>query len=281
MVQARKFLGRKSHLMLFVLLVLSLTLSACSPGGVVGAFSDPTDTPTSIPPTDTPQPTSTYTPTPTETPVPTATATPDRRATISAQKTATAEAQAAMIEPELVEVGVNPEEGHLAWVAEDSTPMMVDWHWGESNYTLDDLGVVGDFVLQLNITWDSSSGLAGCAVNFRAEEDMKDGAHLAFQMMRLQYAPAWDIEYHKFNQWQSTLTGNTVFSSHINDDKMSTNQVTLIAKGGEFRTYINGEKEKVVYSEKLKEGLISFQTWQESGETTCIFSDAWVWVFDK
>ncbi len=263
------------------LLLVSLVLAACSAAPAV----PPTETPapTELPtatavPTDTPVPTATAT----ETPEPTATftATPDLTATAVVEQTATAEAYAALANDVLTEVSVDPAAGHIVWVNEKFPTLMVD-SYGEENYhELDDLGEISDFVLHTKINWDSTSGLSGCGIRFRSEEDMDNGAYYTFVMMRLSGAPAWDIEYYKYDQFQNNLTG-VRYTNTINEESNSTNAITIIAKGGEITTWINGERQYVSNYQKLMKGLTAFSAWQELGETTCQFHDSWVWVFDE
>ncbi len=266
---------------LSALLLLSIFLSACTPVPSV----PPTETPVPTePPTATSVPTETAVPTaiPTETPEPTATftATPDLTATAALEQTATAEAYAAKANDVLEEISVDPAQGHIVWTNEKFPKLMVD-SYGEENYRkLEDLGEISDFVIHTKIDWDSTSGLSGCGIRFRSEEDMDYGAYYFFVMMRLSGAPAWDIEYYKFDQFQTNLTG-VRYTNDINDNPNSTNAITVMAKGADITTYINGTREYVSNYQKLMKGYNAFSAWQESGETTCQFHDSWVWVFDE
>jgi len=142
---------------------------------------------------------------------------------------------------------------------------------------------VGDFVLKTKVAWNSTGGLAGCGVTFRAEDDVKDGAHYHLYLMRLQFMPYWDVEYHKFNKWQSTftITGKPLGTDKLNDDKNSSNVISLVARGKEFTPYFNGEKQRPATHDKLTNGNVALLAWHDSGKTTCKYSDTWVWVFDK
>jgi len=98
--------------------------------------------------------------------------------------------------------------------------------------------------------------------------------------MRLAHAPAWDIEFIRWGQWQGTLTGELKFDSIIKDDPGSTNRITLMVRGDEFTPYINGKKMMTVNHNKLLDGLVAFAAWQESGKTSCIFDNGWLWLLD-
>lgn len=264
-----------------ILILLSILLSAC---GKATVKVEPTIPPTSVSTsTNTPLPTKTSIPTSTPTLPPTATATPDKAATAAANKTATAVALSEMVKPDLTTYGINPEDGHVAWFNKDSINLEATSYSEEKYYPLNELGKVGDFVLKTNVTWDSTGGLAGCGITFRADEDVKQGGHYSFLMMRLQFQPYWDIEYHKFNEWQATftVTGKPMSANQLDDEKNSDNDITLIARGENFDLYFNGEKQRTSTNNKLKDGAVSLLSWQDSGKTTCKYSDTWVWVFDK
>jgi hypothetical protein len=273
-------------LCMFVLLCAALLLAACSSPTVVAPVEATVAPPTATTaPTNTPEPTSTATPEPTATATatitPTRTATPNIQATAAARKTATAVAQIDLIRPTFKKLDLDPESGRLVWYGKEKINLEVRDYNSEVFVPLEDVGIIDDFVLRTKITWDSTGGLAGCSINFRAEEDPEYGAHYAFHTMRLQQAPAWDVEYHKFNQWQSTLTNRIIFTNHLIDGKGTTNEIVLIVRGKEMQTYINGEKQRNVTLSKLTEGYIQFLVWQDSGKTSCVFHDSWVWQPEK
>jgi hypothetical protein len=265
------------------ILLLSFLLSGC---GQTPAKVEPTTTATTAPtntsapkPTDTPIPTSTST----QTPAPTATATVDIAATAAANKTATAVALDEIVKPDLVDLGINPEDGHLAFISKDDIKLEATSYNEEKKYPLDKLGKVGDFVLKTRVAWNSTGGIAGCGITFRAEDDLTNGAHYSLLLMRLQFMPYWDIEYHKFNRWQATitLTGKAMSTNKLNDDKNSSNVIALVVRGKEYTPYFNGEAQRPASHDKLTDGNIVLMSWQDSGKTTCKYTGTWVWVFDK
>ncbi len=258
---------------LVVVLALLFVQLACSLSA-----AQPTATP---PPTDTATPT----PPPTETPTPTATATntpqptPNYTATISARATSDAQAVLDLVGEDLTNYGVSTTGGHLEWQNKDPIDMTVTTY-GTYRYEPVDMQKAADFVFQSEVQWDSTSGLAGCGLIFRADDDIKNGAHYEFVLMRLQFQPAWDIEYYKFGEWQATLTGKVLFSNAINDEPGSTNKIAIVTNGNEFTPYVNGEKLQTVTNLALKDGVAALLSYQESGKTECIFSNSWLWVID-
>lgn len=273
---------RPHYRTLMILFLVVFLLNGCGPAPAAPAT--PTTEPTAtIAPTQTPLPTETPKPTSTPTEAPTLTATPDKTATVVAEIAATEQAQAALVEPDLLEYGLDPKEGHVAWINPETLNLEATGYEEEFVHVLKELGEVADFVLKTTVRWNSSGGLAGCAVTFRAEDDLKQGAHYSLYLMRLQFMPVWDIEYHKFNRWEATTNvgGKALPTDQLNDDKNSENVITLIARGENFTTYFNGEKQSAASHNKLKDGNIAFMAWQNSGKTTCKYSDTWVWVFDQ
>jgi len=258
-------------------LVIAAVITACAPKVKAPDPTAPPPPPTvENTATSTPEP-PTSTPVPTNTPLPTRTPTPDRAATKMAQAEATVQSVVAHIQSEMKALELSSEEGHIEWFAEEKERLSVNTYQ-ESLYATLPVGEVEDYIIHTDVTWDSSSGLAGCGIHFRANEDFQHGGHYDFVLMRLAFQPAWDIEYINFNKWQQTLTGKVMYSDVINDDPWGTNQLTLVVKGKEFTPYINGEKFRTVTHSKLTTGLIAFFAWQESGITHCEFENSWLWM---
>ncbi len=268
-----------------IVFLLLIVLSACG-----GAEATPTQQPTQPPatntavpsdtpaPTDTPEPTATFTPVPTDTPVPpTPTPTIDHAATQTAEANATAEAMLVTVKAELERIGLSADSGKLIYLNPDPGSLKVD-----SYNTLDFLpfekGLKGkDFVLHADITWESTSGFVICGLVFRAEPDFENGAQYRFQTIRLSGLPSWDIERYEYNEWQNTASNMIVKSPSIDQENGATNRFTILAQGGTFKVFVNDDKAKTVTESKLKEGAFAYFIAQESGTTTCTFTNAWVW----
>jgi hypothetical protein len=257
-------------LLALLLLQVACGIGAPAPTATVPPTPLPTDTPV---PTATPAPTDT--PVPTATPTQTPTITPDLKATASAQAKATADAQLALVEPTLKELGLTTEGGKMVWAKEDAITLEVT-HYNSFYPELVVSDPVADFVLHTEVTWDSTSGLAGCGVIFRADDDLEQGGLIELDLMRLQNAPAWRMFYAKYNRIQSDMT-KWVFRNVINDASNSTNILDLVVQGTQFQLYINGEKQRIAENNKQKEGGIALIAQQESGDTVCTYKNSWVW----
>ncbi len=274
---------------LFVLiLLLGIVLSGCGKQEVA-VVSQEAATPTIVP-SDTPVPTSTSTatPVPTDTPTPaptvTRTATPNAKATRAAIAAATQAAIDEMVNAELAKFSIDPALGQVVWMYEDAVELDGGGYAQGFYQKIDDLGVLEDFVLQSEITWNTSGGLAGCGFIFRAPEDwdVEIGDFYEFTMLRVQYAPVWLFEYWKDGRWEYSMPGGSgVKSANIEDENETKNIVTLDVVGDTFTVYINGVKERAIQNNKIADGRLAFEVVQNSGTSYCKFENTWVWAYDK
>ncbi|HEY3344126.1 MAG TPA: hypothetical protein VGJ97_04320 [Anaerolineaceae bacterium] len=188
----------------------------------------------------------------------------------------------AKVKPELDKVGVAPADGKLVW-HNDEDIVLSATTYGEWNYQdLKEAGSLKNFVLHADIGWNSTSGLAGCGFVFRAADgNIKTGAQYKLLLVRLQSAPGWLVDFFNFGKWLFSLNGNDDLSRAILDQPDSVNKVTLVARGQNLLTYINGEKMRQLESNKQSDGAAAFMVDQESGTTTCTFSNGWVYALDK
>jgi hypothetical protein len=229
----------------------------------------PTDT--AVPPTDTPVP-------PTDTPVPTDT--PDLAATEAAQATEAAAVLIGQIDETLKVAGLTTADGgSLAWSqAGDPVVIKVDTYGQTLFDEIDPALKYKDFVWRVKITWDSTGGLAGCGLIFAGENDLERGEQYRFYTLRLSGLPAWDIERWKFNYMQANVTGQVRTSAAIDQKASATNEYLVVARGSTITVYGNGERMGVASDTRRIQGQFAFFTFQESGITTCTFSDSWIWA---
>ena len=278
------------HLSL-VSLLLVLVLSACGPSpaqldaaatqvaanifATQTAQATPTSTPT-LTPTLTPLP-----PTPTATPVPpTATPTPNVTATTEARATQTAAPIIAKIKKELGNYDVELGEGYIGWM-NDSTAVKVDTYMEQKRQAVSDL-TVSDFAFHTDMTWETSTGLAGCGFVLRSESDLDDGEGYRIYMFRLQNLPLWGFGYYKDNVLVDPLTPTGITTaSALFSTQGSTNRITIIAQGSKLAVYANGDRMGVFTHKKVSQGILGFMALQESGQTTCTFDNSWLWVFKE
>jgi hypothetical protein len=266
-------------------LALVAVLIASLGCGLAGAPPTPTQTPSPAPTeTATPPPTATQTVTPSPLPsaTPTATITPSptpqltKTAAARAQKTIIAMAQrmAADLDP----LGITLDQGRLGWFQTHQEE--IDMYEPKVYYELspDQTVTAANFIFSSEITWESSGGLAGCGLVFRVDGDIIRGEQYHLLTIRLSGYPGWDIEYWKDGYWQSTLNGRSMTSKAIDQSQGSTNQIVLVADGGTFTVYANGDRLGRVLGPALKEGKLGFIGFQDSGNTTCLFDNSWIWI---
>lgn len=243
--------------------------------GCGGTASTPTLPPSS--PTATAAPSSTPTSLPTSTP--TFTATPDQTATAAAVATEEMEHRVAEIAPVLEKLGYDTSSGTLIYYEPAPVKILVN-SYQEKKPKLILEEPAKDFILRMDIGWNSTSGLAGCGIAFRAEADLEQGGQYQFSMLRLSGAPAWDLAYFRYNQFQYDLLPEVQFTAAIDERQDAVNTITLIVEGDTIETIINTTKGMDAVDKKQSEGSIALLAWQESGKTVCTFSNIWVWALN-
>ena len=275
---------------LAVIIALVLFLSSCSSSSqaaeiettsepqVATATSKPTSTPE---PTSTPVPTSTTTPKPTETPAATPTATPDLQATAAAREAEMMAEQLVGIKSEIEGIGYSTDTGELGWLQVEPVEILVDDYMITRIQEFGDSLTAKDFILKTDITWESTSGLAGCGLIFRSERNFKQGAQYELAFLRLSGLPVWFIMYADDGEYLKDVTG-TLTAGAIDQEQGSTNTYILVAEEGKFTLFINDLRigSYYDYANSRLEGEFAFTGWQESGETSCEFSNTWVWLLE-
>ena len=258
---------KRTFAVLAAALLAVSVLAACQPRVIEVIV---TATPLPVTATPTPEPTLTATPVPTETPLPTPT--PDRTATQAAE-------DLTLMQKELEPYGLTAEHGHLAWRGYPVPITVTEYLETNLDHVVDE--PVKNFIVKANVKWDSTSGLAGCSIIFRSKGEYEVGNFYEFAWMRLQNAPAWDIGRYEYGKFKRHVTYEALFSDVILDDKGAKNEMVLRVMGDEFKVWINGKPMETYSDKTLEEGVISFTSWQETGETTCTFADGWLWVIDE
>ncbi len=267
-----------------LILLIGLLLSGCEQAA--GLTATPTDQPipkasTDLPSaTPTPLPTATATEAPTSTPTPSPTPTVDHAAAASARATASSESANELVRADLEEYGVDPADGKAVWVQKRPVRLKLSSYMETSDSIIDEVGSLSDFVIQSDITWETSGALSLCGITFRAEDDFSMGVQDRFFMMRLQFNPGWTIWRWEYGRFQSFVSGDWLASRDIHDKNGSTNVVALVVKGKEIRIFLNHDEQHKMEEPKLVEGLVAFSAFQESGKTTCEFENSWIWAFN-
>jgi hypothetical protein len=258
--------------MKFRILVLgALILAACAqtPASTPAQTSTPSET---LGPTETLEPSATATKTPSPT--------PNWTATAIVKATDEMDFVLDMVAPDLEMLGFPLDEGELAYRMEEPSELEASGQ-GEDDFDAQYLEglhspVFKDFVLAVDIGWKSDMGLAGCSIIFRSDVDLRGGEFAEFSTARISGAPSYILFVAS-----STSSGGLVSRGTdpaIDQDFGAINHYVLTAVGSEVTVYVNGERLTRGYiKDSMFEGEIAFNVWQGSGETTCTFSNAWVW----
>jgi len=264
-----------------ILVGLTLACRVVSPTPSPSATPRPSPTSTT-PLTATPLPTERPSPTsePSRTTTPTVTRTPrpDYAATSEAKSTQFAATAMVDIIKDLDRYNVTTQNGYLAWVSTLPYTMTVDTHGASEIQMLDPKLIVKDFVFQTDVTWTSTGGLAGCGYIFRADRSLSRGSFYEFLAIRLSGLPIWWLTYWEDGNPKVDLSPPSATSAAIKQKYNSTNTYAVIALGDRMTLFVNGKRLGSYSNNKLEEGRLAFQVAQESGETTCIFKNGWVWA---
>ncbi len=270
-----------------LLFITALVLGACNaapevtevpPTAVPTATAVP-PTETAVPPTETPLPTDTPEPTATDTPEPTATT--DFAATEAAEATAAFEALSSTVIEQLAVYDISADSGHLAWVGGAPVEVSTTGGFQKIYEPMDEGTVYSTYVLHVNVAWDSSTGFAGCGITFNSGDDLERSKQYEFITIRVSGLPLWAVQLIEFGDFLSSATGGAKVNGAINQGAGEVNEYVLIVRKGLMGAYANTVRLSNVIISSPSEGRIGFFAWQESGETTCTFSDAWVWALDE
>jgi hypothetical protein len=190
-----------------------------------------------------------------------------------------AEIPAEVIAADLALAGYEPDQGELAWSSRNEYEISVEGeHYFMTWQDLDSRHSHANFVLAYDAAWETTTGLAGCGAIMRGGTDLTRDAQIRLETWRFSGAPSWVFEYIKFNQRQGYISGEIRSSGAIDQSNGSTNHFVIVADGVTFTAYVNGERLGVgTGPQAVAEGQLAVYTWQESGTSTCTFSNIWIW----
>lgn len=188
----------------------------------------------------------------------------------------------APIRAELPTYGIDPNQGALGWI---QPPITVQTEgYLQYDYGGDFLSTVArDFVLAADITWNTRFGSTACGYVIRSDGDEEAfnqylvlatrGAqgHVGFAIMQegeIKDDEVTDIYANGIDplfEWQNDTT----------------NRMTVVGQGNTFTIYTNGTKiGEVTPSVAFDRGFTAFTALNESGDTTCYFDNAWLWLLN-
>lgn len=137
--------------------------------------------------------------------------------------------------------------------------------------------VFSDFVLGVDITWNSKIDAGGCSIYFRGD-DQADGKRVVFMTARLSADPQWTVALWNSGAIEANLSAEPQGSAFINQADGSTNHYVVVVSNDTATFYANGEfLGALPLQDAPEEGTLGFEAWQQSGATTCGIANSWVW----
>jgi hypothetical protein len=252
------------------ILFLAVLLTACSGAAPATPTSAPEATATELPPTEVPA-------TPTTEP----TATPDASATAAAEAAA-AEAEAlAQIAEDLDEIGYSIDDAELVFL--QTEPVAITQNGQNFGGQFEAAGGdvdYGDFMMGVDVAWNTSTAISGCAIVFHGEEDLERGKQLQFYTGRLSGAPYWAVALYEFGAWKATLAYD--YTNVLRAEQDDENDYIFIADGSTVIMFANGHRIGATTMPAARlSGRFGFNAWADSGQTTCTFENMWVLEFPE
>lgn len=201
-----------------------------------------------------------------------------------AQATATAvmAATLAPIHTQLIQYGVDPNQGRLAWVHAPVTLEALEHGQYEFvNHHI--LTTAGDFVLVADITWETLQAETGCGFAIRSdgnEDAINQYLIIATRggLGRVLFAP-------QKNGNVMTDEGHEMFA-HAMDPAFGwhtnkTNRLAVVAQGQTFSIFTNETLlGRYTTTQGFDRGFVYFLTGANVAPVTCHFENGWLWLLD-
>jgi hypothetical protein len=183
---------------------------------------------------------------------------------------------------ELQSLGVDTSAGRLAWT-QDPLTLFAE---GYLNYEFDVqfVTVATDFVVAADITWNTQFGSTGCGYVVRDNGDEEAGDRYLIVATR--------------GGNGRVITGVQLDGNLVLDDSVdiyangidpafqwqndTTNRMVVIGRGNTFSIYTNGTflGDFTPESAFFERGFVAFVALNESGTTTCTFTNAYLWLIN-
>jgi hypothetical protein len=186
------------------------------------------------------------------------------------------------IQAELTKLGLDPNTGRLGWTHEPVTIRAEGYlQYDYANQNL--LTVAEDFVMAADIRWNTRFGTSGCGYVIRSDGDEEAfnqyliiatrgaNGHVGFITQRAgEIIPAESFDIY--------ANGLDPLFAWQND---TTNRLVVIGRGDQFLIYTNGTLIGAINAVSgFAKGFNAFVALNESGDTTCRFENAWLWLLE-
>lgn len=198
------------------------------------------------------------------------------------QASAAGTATAAPFGQELAQYGVDSARGRLAWV---HPPIALDVEgYQVSDYVNYFIATVHqNFVVSTDLTWNTTTGLAGCGFVLRSNGDEES---LDEYLLIASRGGNGTVNF--IVQQDSAFSGeNTVsldagsLDPNFQFQNDTTNRLAVVAEGNTFTIYTNGVQLGTITDNMYDRGFVAMAALSESGRTHCEFNNSWLWVLDE
>lgn len=178
---------------------------------------------------------------------------------------------------ELPTYGADPASGSLAW---QHPPLSLETEgYLQFDYANQFLAtLVTDFVLSADITWNTTTGLAGCGFALRS-----DGNEDAPNQYAVIATRGGNGSVAFIKQTDGTFLHTDIISVEGVDPSFDwqndrTNRLTVTGRGDTFTIYTNGVEIDSFTDAEYERGFVAMVALSESGRTECDFNNAWLWL---
>jgi hypothetical protein len=204
----------------------------------------------------------------------------DSQTALDAAATAT---RIAPIQAELASYGVDPAAGQLAWIHPPVT-IQTEGYLQYDYANMFAATVAQDFVMSADITWNTRFGTTGCGFVLRTDgrEDEQFNQYLVIATRGAQGRVGFII------MQNGTVKDDEITDIYANGidplfdwQNDTTNRLTVVARGNTFTIFTNGTRiGEVTPSVQYERGFVAFVALNESGDTTCHYDNAWLWLLN-
>ena len=183
---------------------------------------------------------------------------------------------------ELQSYGIDTTQGRLAWTQPPLT-LFVEGYL-QYDFDVEFVSVAHNFVVASDITWNTQFGSTGCGYVVRSDADEEAGDRYFIVATR-----GGDGRVLAGVQ----LDGNLVLDDNVDiyangidpafqGQNDTTNRIVVIGRENTFSIYSNGTflGDFTPQSAFFERGFVAFVALNESGTTTCTFTNAYLWLMN-
>ena len=206
----------------------------------------------------------------------------EAQATVQTGELAATEAAFAPIQQEIQSYGIDTSQGRLAWTHPPLTLFVEGFQ--QFDYDVEYVTVAGDFLVAADITWNTQFGSTGCGYVVRSDADEEAGNRYFIigsrgGSGRILFGVQLDGNLVLDDSVDIFANGIDPLFEWQND---TTNRIVVIGRGNTFSIYTNGTHlgDITPASVNFERGFVAFVALNESGTTTCTFTNGYLWLMN-